>query len=429
MGLLRRWRPLHMTIMLFFGYYMLKDISLSMDDKSQAYLNPRNDNIVFATLSNRDIVCGFQGNSDIYGMGIRIGIYLQWYATWFTNTFAPGEYNSATKANLVFLLAIFVSTSVLAADGSNSTHAIEIIILFYIFFASAFSTYHFRWMQRVVEAKMFGDEASIRVSLPAMASRGILFGGMSCVSVWFWWKGLHLFPPTKCGTYLFLFAKVNPYGKVRYFFRTTSVLMMYGNGMGTLFLLAAGLGSLIYVALGRSSMPMEDKDIGTTNPKEWLIKTAIGGNWDYDEEHKKIENRTHPYDLLFYRLLCKYVFPVHVCSPFFFNSNHDISFRVRKLTNGLRKLAPITASIDFIILSFSMVAIELMLRWNHITSVYDINTTGQIIPFVIGLGSICQVCYVTFIEPIKEEKVKKFVDDVFSLLQGPRNVNFHDKFP
>jgi hypothetical protein len=26
--------------------------------------------------------CGFKGNSDIYSLGIRIGAYLQWFATW-----------------------------------------------------------------------------------------------------------------------------------------------------------------------------------------------------------------------------------------------------------------------------------------------------------------------------------------------------------
>ena len=38
-------------------------------------------------------------------------------------------------------------------------------------------------------------------------------------------------------------------------------------------------------------------------------------------------------------------------------------------------------------------AIELTLKWNDITNVYQLNTTGQIIPFVIGLSLFANVCW------------------------------------
>jgi hypothetical protein len=48
-------------------------------------------------------------------------------------------------------------------------------------------------------------------------------------------------------------------------------------------------------------------------------------------------------------------------------------------------------------LIYSVLGIELTLYWNHIRDVYTINTTGQLIPFVIGLAGLAKVIY----EPIK----------------------------
>jgi hypothetical protein len=48
-------------------------------------------------------------------------------------------------------------------------------------------------------------------------------------------------------------------------------------------------------------------------------------------------------------------------------------------------------------LAYSVIGIEMTLYWNSITGVYTINTTGQLIPFVIGLAGLAKVVY----EPVK----------------------------
>lgn len=37
---------------------------------------------------------------------------------------------------------------------------------------------------------------------------------------------------------------------------------------------------------------------------------------------------------------------------------------------------------------FSNLFIELTIRWNSVTEVYQIGSTGQLIPFVVSLGSL-----------------------------------------
>lgn len=47
---------------------------------------------------------------------------------------------------------------------------------------------------------------------------------------------------------------------------------------------------------------------------------------------------------------------------------------------------------------YSVLAIELTLYWNSISGVYDINSTGQLIPFVIGLLGLLKMTYAIFPE-------------------------------
>ncbi|KAL2674799.1 hypothetical protein IWX47DRAFT_912274 [Phyllosticta citricarpa] len=49
------------------------------------------------------------GNGDLYGLGIRLGIYLQWLASHITHTVSPASAAATHDANSVFLLAILIA--------------------------------------------------------------------------------------------------------------------------------------------------------------------------------------------------------------------------------------------------------------------------------------------------------------------------------
>lgn len=70
-------------------------------------------------LSPRQESCtGFEGNSDFYGLGIRIGVYLQWFSSWISNTVNPAGAAANHDANTVFLIAILIATTIALTDGS-----------------------------------------------------------------------------------------------------------------------------------------------------------------------------------------------------------------------------------------------------------------------------------------------------------------------
>jgi hypothetical protein len=52
---------------------------------------------------------------------------------------------------------------------------------------------------------------------------------------------------------------------------------------------------------------------------------------------------------------------------------------------------------------YSIVNIELLIRYNQITGVYALLSTGQIIPFVIGIASLWKTCWQILIENVEQE--------------------------
>lgn len=59
-----------------------------------------------------------EGNSDFYGLGIRVGIYLQWFSSWISNSVNPSAAATNHDTNTVFLCALLIATAVAFADGS-----------------------------------------------------------------------------------------------------------------------------------------------------------------------------------------------------------------------------------------------------------------------------------------------------------------------
>lgn len=60
----------------------------------------------------------FEGNSDFYGLGIRIGVYLQWFSSWISNSVNPDAAATNHDTNTIFLCALLIATAVAFADGS-----------------------------------------------------------------------------------------------------------------------------------------------------------------------------------------------------------------------------------------------------------------------------------------------------------------------
>ena len=72
--------------------------------------------------------CGFQVDSDIYGIGICIGYYAQAFSLRFANYFVLGEAEYLGGINSTFVFALGIAGSIYAYDARN-IYAIEVFLL------------------------------------------------------------------------------------------------------------------------------------------------------------------------------------------------------------------------------------------------------------------------------------------------------------
>ena len=58
------------------------------------------------------------GNSDLYGLGIRVGVYLQWFSSWFSMLVEPASAQDIHEVNSVFVFAMITATTIAAASAN-----------------------------------------------------------------------------------------------------------------------------------------------------------------------------------------------------------------------------------------------------------------------------------------------------------------------
>jgi hypothetical protein len=161
---------------------------------------------------------GFPGNPDIYGLGIRLGIYFQWIGAvlskWFRGN--PEALRDLLDENGIFLLAIFITSILLCTGGTDSPHAIEILILLHIFFGSTFI---------IMFDPNVSDSFEVISSFWGILVKYMITVGMAALGVWFWFTGIYKLPATPgTSSYGFFFARFAIGGPILVFFRVLAIL-------------------------------------------------------------------------------------------------------------------------------------------------------------------------------------------------------------
>ncbi|KAA8900928.1 hypothetical protein FN846DRAFT_957706 [Sphaerosporella brunnea] len=171
----------------------------------------------------RDVVCnGIVGNSDMYGLGIRIGVYLQAFALLIAHYFEQPSFNNIRFSSFAFQLSMFVGVVyVTVSDPELEAAEAAIVVMFML---CSTTVIYKRRPQR-----LSWDKEWIVLFLEIFISIGI-----SGYSVWFWFAGLDALKhsPDPCAGYAFLFAKVSMYGQFRMFMRFYTVYMMVAFAVG-----------------------------------------------------------------------------------------------------------------------------------------------------------------------------------------------------
>jgi hypothetical protein len=81
-------------------------------------------------------VCKIEGNSDMYGLGIRLGYYFQWYGAILARWLAPSEVKNLAFSMDVFVAATFLALAILTAGRVDSLEPVETYIVLLLMFGA-----------------------------------------------------------------------------------------------------------------------------------------------------------------------------------------------------------------------------------------------------------------------------------------------------
>jgi hypothetical protein len=166
--------------------------------------------------------CNFNGNSDMYGLGIRLGFYLQWFAGVLANLLVEGkdrERRAAMKDEVKgvrFTLALFVAATFLAlliqtiVDVRN-LQVVDVYVTLLLTFGAYLSLIPIYLWRIVTCFKAEWDPTRF----PRVASGAVYTNLTLCLllavtsfQLWFWFARVPQLTGLPCQEYGFLFTKV-----------------------------------------------------------------------------------------------------------------------------------------------------------------------------------------------------------------------------
>ncbi|KAL8664883.1 MAG: hypothetical protein Q9202_002745 [Teloschistes flavicans] len=167
---------------------------------------------------NKNEKCGFNGDADIYGVGIRIGYYTQAVSVWFANYFVARLSSTLRSVNSLFMFALLVGLLWFSRVPSNM-FAIEAWLLNQLLTAT--------WFVGVIDVSRFSRKYQRFDPVRSIIHTTTIFA-LGGYMTWYYWFGLDRMKRTPCGTYVLLIVvKVDLYGWFRTLAKASTLVAVY----------------------------------------------------------------------------------------------------------------------------------------------------------------------------------------------------------
>jgi hypothetical protein len=158
--------------------------------------------------------CSLDGSSDMYGLGIHLGFYLQWYSSILASWLAPSEIEGLRFTNSLFVAPTFFALITPTANDVSSLQPVDICVTLLLKFGySLFLIPLYIW--RIVTAgKASLDPARWPVVRPTALYNvltSLLLLAVGAFQLWFW--ASRVTQPSSaqdCQQYGFFFAGIRP---------------------------------------------------------------------------------------------------------------------------------------------------------------------------------------------------------------------------
>ncbi|KAK7432351.1 hypothetical protein QQZ08_000913 [Neonectria magnoliae] len=156
-------------------------------------------------MSQPDSQCQLEGNPDLYGIGVRIGLYSQWTATLLVTLFDSRNEGAHRVINLIIQCAIFLG---LCTDSTRDGNAVGCVITQLLLCGSLSS--------------LTGDGISHAGSFSGIF-RVLFYNALSAYGCWFWFVGLDSMTKPDCPDEIAFFGRSSINGWFRILCKTLSV--------------------------------------------------------------------------------------------------------------------------------------------------------------------------------------------------------------
>ncbi|KAK0645720.1 hypothetical protein B0T16DRAFT_411807 [Cercophora newfieldiana] len=172
--------------------------------------------------------CTFQGNADIYGLGIRLGIYLQAFSITVATLFNQDSLlEKLSFGNGLFQFALTVGL-LIETTKTDEFRAVEAALVVLLALCSSYQAPLKDTIKGFRESAASGELRQWIMRFAVPVSRAIVELILLVYSVWFWFVGLdRLAHSAECTTYAFFFARVDLYGWFRTLGKVYVVLELF----------------------------------------------------------------------------------------------------------------------------------------------------------------------------------------------------------
>jgi hypothetical protein len=279
---------------------------------------------------NMDESCKISGNGDIYGLGVRLGIYFQWVTSILVENVYRAEIPATRAAGNCYQIAMLAGLIRISQYPSDEALALEGYIVLLFCFVGVWAS-SIGLQGRFSKRSGPGEPPSERRNRNQAVGFGPLISmslstTTSAYGTWFLFSGIHHMArkEEKCDEIIFFFSRVKLFGWALIILKVFFVMSLVGSGvllMYQLYSITQNLGMLL-------------------------------------EEWKQAPTQT-------------------------VLSQSSTSIEGGKVTVGALKLIE-----SILAMTVFVVSIELTLMWNHIGDVYSCNSFSQVFSLVVG-ASVC----------------------------------------
>ncbi|KAK1256285.1 hypothetical protein MKX07_008544 [Trichoderma sp. CBMAI-0711] len=283
-------------------------------------------------MNSTTLTCPVTGTPDLYGLGIRLGIYIQMVSVQISGlaSIVMQSEDSLSQGVIIFVLAtgiVLVRLLRAAAD----IQAVEVFPILTLLLA------------QLGVCRVAGRNGQTTAHIYVFEVAGLI-----ALFAWFWWHGMDTLPRKCHDDKAFFFAKVS----IWHWFRTL-------NKVGSVFAIIGGVFLVLFYLGGECTphlIPQLSYKALSDSPQ---VNVAV--------------------------MLLNFV----LATNYFRQFQGETGGRGSRGGNGVVDLS----SIDFLVNVGAIVYVEMALKWNDISDVHSLASPGQFMPFFISIAQLLSVFY------------------------------------